>query len=367
MHILIVKMSSMGDIIHTLPAVTDAVRANPGLRFDWVVEEAFTEIPALHPAVERVIPVAIRRWRTNWLKTFRAGDVGQFRSDLKKVHYDLVIDAQGLIKSGIVSRMSRGLTLGLSNSTIREPLATLFYNQKYSVPTDMHAVQRVRELFSRAFNYRFDASIIDYGIDDSRISGIQRDDSNAGTDRPTLIFLHGTTWENKLWPRAYWRDLAARSVDGGYDVLLPWGNLEEKARAEDIAKVRSRVTVLPAQSLTELAGQMKRADAAVAVDTGLAHLAAALDVPVVALYGPTDPSRSGTWGRNQVHLRSTLECAPCMRRKCLYEGAPVTDKAGGRAVVVVPPCFASNPPAQVFEHVDGLVNSCRSTRLAVAE
>jgi len=357
LRILIVKMSSMGDIIHTLPAVTDAARAKPELRFDWVVEEAFTDIPAWHPAVDRVIPVAIRRWRKQLLKTFYNGEIGRFCRDLKQVHYDLVIDAQGLIKSGIVSRMSRGLTLGLSNSTIREPLATLFYNQQYSVPTDMHAVQRVRKLFSRAFNYRVDMSVVDYGIDRSVIGDADLAPTVADSGRPHLVFLHGTTWDNKLWPRAYWRDLAARAADAGYDVLLPWGSDEEKARAEDIAQVRAGVIVLPELSLPSLASLISRAAAVVAVDTGLAHLAAALDVPVISLYGPTDPSLSGTWGRHQIHLQSSLNCAPCMQRKCLYDGEPVIDKAGGSPVLVVPPCFASNPPAKVFDQLSTLVSA----------
>ena len=144
MRVLIVKVSSLGDIIHTLPAVTDASRANRNLVFDWVVEDAFTEVPGWHPAIDNVIPVSIRRWRRHWIKSYFRGEIASFKEDLQKVHYDLVIDAQGLIKSGIVSRMSKGITVGLSNRTIREPLATLFYNKVYSVPWTEHAVERVR-------------------------------------------------------------------------------------------------------------------------------------------------------------------------------------------------------------------------------
>ncbi len=355
MRILIVKVSSMGDIIHTLPAVTDAARTKAGLRFDWVVEEAFTEIPTWHPAVGRVIPVAMRRWRKQLFRTIRSREIGQFRKDLKSVHYDLVIDAQGLIKSGLVSRMARGLTVGLSNSTIREPLATLFYNKKYSVATDMHAVQRVRELFARTLNYRFDPSEIDYGIGGAlRRSAGSEDDELPG--RPRIMLLHGTTWPNKHWPRAYWMDLAARAVDHGYDVLLPWGDREERERATAIAGVRPEVRVLPAMSLTELAQEMSRVSAAVAVDTGLAHLAAALDVPCITLYGPTNPVLSGTWGRNQLQLQSSLGCAPCMKRRCEYAGQPVPDVAAGQRLMVVPPCFSSNPPAGVFEKLEAMIN-----------
>ena len=144
MRVLIVKISSLGDIIHTLPAVTDAHNAYANLTFDWVVEENFVEVPSWHPAVEKVIPVAMRRWRRNPVQTYLNHEFRAFKRALQGVHYDLVIDAQGLIKSGFISRLSRGLTIGLSNRTIREPLATLFYNKVYSVPWTEHAVDRIR-------------------------------------------------------------------------------------------------------------------------------------------------------------------------------------------------------------------------------
>ena len=171
MRVLIVKISSLGDIIHTLPAVTDAHRAHKDLVFDWVVEENFVEVPAWHPAVDKVIPVAIRRWRRNLVKTYLNREFRAFKRALQGEHYDLVIDAQGLIKSGIISRLSKGLTIGLSNHTIREPPAALFYNKVYSVTRSEHAVDRVRQLFSRALNYRYDREVIDYGVDIERIAG----------------------------------------------------------------------------------------------------------------------------------------------------------------------------------------------------
>ena len=99
MRVLLVKTSSLGDVIHTLPALTDAQRAIPGIQFDWVVEEGFAEIPAWHPAVAQVIPVAIRRWRKHPLQTLRSGEWRRFKARLRETHYDLVIDAQGLLKS----------------------------------------------------------------------------------------------------------------------------------------------------------------------------------------------------------------------------------------------------------------------------
>jgi heptosyltransferase-1 len=353
LRVLIVKVSSLGDIIHTLPAVTDAKRANRRLQFDWVVEENFVEVPAWHPAVDRVIPVAMRRWRKGILNTLRNGEFAKFKQDLKREHYDLIIDAQGLIKSGVISRLAKGLTVGLSNSTIKEPLATLFYNKMYSVPRDEHAVQRVRELFSRALNYPLhdqDRARVDYGLDLTRI-GIDPTSHNRGN----LIFLHGTTWETKHWPQSYWRELARLATKQSYTVSLPWGNEREKERAEAIAKGINGVSVLPRQNLTGMARHIAAADAVVGVDTGLCHLAAALGTPTLTLFGPTNPGLSGTFGSYQERLSSDFTCSPCMAKQCAYTGQPVFVEFSDRKAVIEPPCFSTNPPAKVLQEMESLV------------
>ena len=352
MRVLIVKVSSLGDVIHTLPAVTDAQRARKGISFDWVVEEKFAEVPAWHPAVENVIPVALRRWRRNILKTYMNNEFSTFKQALQGVHYDLVIDAQGLIKSGVISRLSKGLTIGLSNRTIREPMATLFYNKVYSVPWTEHAVDRVRQLFSRALQYEYDSDQIDYGIDLSRIKSEENgkaDIDGTVSNEREVVFLHGTTWKTKHWPENYWRHLAHIATDAGYKVLLPWGNPEEKLRAEFIAQDNGKIEVLDKQTLSGLANRIQRADGVIAVDTGLGHLAAALAKPTVSLYGPTDPGLSGTFGNNQLHLNSSLNCAPCVKKICSYSGPGVTEEYAGKPFAVIPPCFASHGPAEVWQ------------------
>lgn len=352
MRVLIVKVSSLGDIIHTLPAVTDARRANRDVVFDWVVEEAFTEVPSWHPAVENVIPVGIRRWRHHWIKSYLKGEISEFRERLKAIHYDLVIDAQGLIKSGIVSRMSRGLTVGLSNRTIREPLATLFYNKVYSVPWTEHAVERVRELFSRALQYKYDRLEVNYGIDFERL-GLEPNEPR----QKQLVFLHGTTWKTKNWPENYWRELAKMASAEGYRILLPWGDDLERRRAELIANSSSSIEILPRQSLTGLARHIARSMGVIAVDTGLGHLAAALSVPTLSLYGPTNPGLSGTYGDNQLHLTSNLNCAPCVKRECSYSGPGVTDEYKGQSFLVFPPCFSTLRPETVWHNFTQLIDS----------
>ena len=352
MRILIVKVSSLGDIIHTLPAVTDARAARRDLEFDWVVEENFTEVPAWHPAVVNVIPVAIRRWRGSPVKSMLQREFADFQRRLKQVHYDLVIDAQGLIKSGVISRLSRGLTIGLSSRTVREPLATLFYNKVYSVPWTQHAVERVRVLFSRALNYRYDRSRIDYGLDMGRINGTA---ARQSTRRPGVLFLHGTTWHTKHLPPYYWRQLAHIATEAGYEVLMPWGAESERQRAQFVARGNRHVKVLPRQSLSGLAGHIHQAAGVIAVDTGLGHLAAALAKPTVSLYGPTRPELSGTYGRNQIHLKSNLGCAPCVKKTCGYNGPGVTGEYEGAAFPVTPPCFASHQPETVWRQFETLL------------
>lgn len=362
MRVLIVKVSSLGDIIHTLPAVTDAHHARKDIVFDWVVEENFVEVPGWHPAVENVIPIAMRRWRRNIVKTYLNHEFRNFKRSLQGVHYDLVIDAQGLIKSGVISRLSKGLTIGLSNRTIREPMATLFYNKVYSVPWTEHAVDRVRQLFSRALQYEYDKDLIDYGIDVDRIHDVQGggEESEAGIERgesaeKKVIFLHGTTWSTKHWPEYYWRQLAHIAVNSGYEVLLPWGNIEEKQRAEFIAAGNTMVKVLDKQSLSGLANYMRQSKGVISVDTGLGHLAAALAKPAVSLYGPTDPGLSGTFGDKQLHLNSNLNCAPCVKKLCNYSGPGITDEYEGKSFSVTPPCFSSHKPEVVWQQFEKLI------------
>ncbi len=167
---------------------------------------------------------------------------------------------------------------------------------------------------------------------------------------PYLMFFHGTTWPTKHWPVFYWQQLVDLSVKAGYHVKLPWGNEAEKERAELIASASDKVQVLPRSSLSELAGWIVQSRGVVAVDTGLAHLAAALNVPSVSLYGPTDPGLSGAYGKNQVHLYANYDCAPCLRRNCTYEGPKVKNQLiYGQGEYVNPPCFSSLMPGYVFD------------------
>ncbi|WP_312244618.1 lipopolysaccharide heptosyltransferase I [Stutzerimonas nitrititolerans] len=332
MRVLLIKTSSLGDVVHTLPALTDAQRAKPGIQFDWVVEEGFAEIPAWHPAVAQVIPVAIRRWRKNLWQTLRSGEWRRFKARLRETRYDLVIDAQGLLKSAWLTRYVKAPVAGLDRDSAREPLASRFYDRRYAVPRDQHALERVRQLFAQALGYELPQGIGDYGLDRTQLA--------TSGEEPYLLFLHGTTWPSKHWPEAYWRELAERMSAFGWAIRLPWGNAVEKARAERIAEGIAGASVLPRLNLGGVAKVVAGARACVAVDTGLGHLAAALDVPSISLYGPTLPGRVGAYGRSQVHL-----CA----------SGPDAGK-GDR----VKPCFDDLLPERVASELKALLRSAET-------
>ncbi|MFK0091177.1 lipopolysaccharide heptosyltransferase I [Pseudomonas sp. NPDC090592] len=311
MRVLIIKTSSLGDVIHTLPALTDAAHAIPGIRFDWVVEEGFAEIPSWHPAVDQVIPVAIRRWRKNLWQTVKSGEWKAFKQRVRERKYDLVIDAQGLVKSAWLTRYVKAPVAGLDRYSAREGLASRFYDRRLSVATGQHAVERVRQLFAMALAYDLPEGIGNYGLDLDRLQ--------LPPAAPYVVFLHGTTWATKHWPEAYWRELAGRMGRRKLEVRLPWGNPAEKARAERIAQGLNNCQVLPKLNLAGVARVLAAAKACVAVDTGLGHLAAALDVPTISLFGPTNPGLTGAYGRTQIHQASDWPCAPCLQKKCTYK------------------------------------------------
>jgi heptosyltransferase-1 len=297
--VLIVKMSSLGDVIHTLPALTDAHSLRPEVRFDWVVEEAFAEIPRWHPAVDQVIPVALRRWRKNPLAQGVAAQWTNFRRALRQSHYDLVIDAQGLLKSAFVARLVSAPSYGMDKRSAREGLAASTYDHPVHIPRDQHAVERIRQLFADALNYTVPGQTGDYGLSEA----LHR---SAEGHRSGVLLFHGTARAEKQWPEQRWIELQAKIVGAGHRVWLPWGNDEERARADRIAASQPEAQVLPRLGLSGLATLLLESWGAVAVDTGLGHLAAALDVPAVSLYGPTDTRLIGAYGMNQLHLEAPL-------------------------------------------------------------
>lgn len=299
MKVLIVKTSSMGDVIHTLPALTDAQKAIPNIQFDWVVEQPFAEIPKWHSAVNQVIPVAIRRWRKNLLSTQTWQAWKSYKQQLQATQYDAIIDAQGLLKSAVlVTRLAHGTKYGYDKQSAREGLSSCFYDRTFDIPYQQHAVERIRKLFAMALGYDLPTTIGDYGIADKFAKNL----ANPTACNPYIVAIHATTREDKHWQEAYWVELLQQLSKQGIAIHLPWGNDKEKARAERLAQVSSLVKVLPKLTLAELALEIAGATAVVSVDTGLSHLTAALDKPNVILYGATDPKLIGAYGKQQHYL-----------------------------------------------------------------
>ncbi|MDP2878479.1 MAG: lipopolysaccharide heptosyltransferase I, partial [Sulfuricella sp.] len=326
--ILLVKTSSMGDVIHNLPVVSDIRAHFPEAEIDWVVEESFAAIPALHPGVGEIIPVAVRRWRKNLFNRAVQAEISAFVTHLRSKVYDAVLDTQGLIKSAIITRLAHGARCGFDRQSAREPLAALFYDKTLRVEKSQHAVVRNRLLAGRTFGYSPDDPV-NYGIaapslvdnqSDGCRSGLARDQLRQSRPRPLLpnlpnlidylppwlpatpfvVLLHATSRDDKLWPEADWIALGAYLAGKGIACVLPWGSAAEQQRSQRLAEKIPLGVVPPALTLGQAATLLSHSIATVGVDTGLVHLAAALTVPAIAIYCASDPGLTGLYTNGQA-------------------------------------------------------------------
>lgn len=290
--ILFIKTSSLGDVVHNCPAVSDVARCVPGAVVDWIVEDAFAEIAALHPSVRRVIPIGVRRWRSDLLSPATWSEFAAFRKALRAERYDAVIDSQGLVKSALVAAMALGRRHGFDRASAREPFAAHFYDNVHAVPPGLHAVERNRRLAAAALGYAVPEGC-DYGL---RADG----EPPIRTRTSYALLLTMTSRDDKLWPEEHWRSLGGWLEARGVHCLLPWGTEEERRRCGRIATAIPGAVVPQHLSLAGLARLARSAHCVVGVDTGLAHLAAALNVPVVGLYSGSDPALTGLYGNGRV-------------------------------------------------------------------
>ncbi len=293
-NIVLIKTSSLGDVLHNLPVVTDIRRHLPEASIDWVVEESFAALPALHPDVQRIIPVAMRRWRKSW-RTSR-GEIKTVCHDLRSHGYDLALDTQGLLKSALITHCTHTKRCGHAWNSAREPIASWFYDRTFSVPKDRHAVERNRELAAAALGYTVDTPP-DYGIQvpDVALSWVP--------NKPYIVLLHATSRDDKLWDEQNWIALGKHLHQSGLLAVLPWGSEEEKQRGERLSADIPDAICAPRLGLREASTLLGKARAAIGVDTGLSHLAAALGVPTVGIYTATDPGLTGLYaGPTAVNL-----------------------------------------------------------------
>jgi heptosyltransferase I len=287
--ILLVKMSSMGDLVHNLPVVTDIRMHYPEALVDWVAEEAYVPIPSLHPGVRRVIPIAWRRWRRQLARRETWTEMAEFRRQLKETDYDFVLDSQGLLKSALVGNMARGILVGGDRRSIKEPLASVFYRRRLPISWSWHVVDRCRAVAAGALDYSADNSP-DYGISAAPLSAAWLPDAPYG------VLMHAASRPEKLWPEACWialgRDLAQR----GLISVLPWGSPDEQARSRRLALQIPGAVVPPLMDLAAAARFLAGSAIVVGLDTGFTHFSAALGRPTIGIYCDSDSRQAAVLG-----------------------------------------------------------------------
>jgi heptosyltransferase I len=299
--VLFIKTSSLGDVIHHMPAVVDARKAHPETAFTWLVEEAFVPLVRLHPAVGHVTPVAWRRWRKSLYAPATMSEIAASLRTIRDLHFDDIVDTQGLLRSALIARAARGRRHGYDSSSIREPLASAFYDERYRVSRDLHAVERNRSLSGLALGYSPQGAP-DFGLDRARFS-------RAGS--PYGLLLHATARPEKLWPEEHWMAFG-KTLGRNIQLRLPWGTDLERARSERIAAAVPGARVEERKPLDEIAALIAGAQFVVGVDTGLLHLAAALGVPLVAIFTGSEPDLTGPVGSGPLAILGTNGAPPAV-------------------------------------------------------
>jgi heptosyltransferase-1 len=319
--ILFIKTSSLGDVVHHMPAITDVRRHLPDARLSWVVEEAYAPLARLHPAVDEVISVASRRWRARLLEGPTWREIGHFRRKLHERRYDSVIDSQGLLRTAVMARSARGVRHGYDRVSVREPLASLFYDVRHPVPLHAHAIRRNRTLCGLALGYN-PVSAIDFGL---MVAPLAERGGLRAADYAVLI--HGTAQPGKEWSQAHWVALARELTAGGLQVVLPWGSEAERRRSDAIAAELPGGAVPDHAPLDAVARLIAGASLVVGVDTGLMHLAAALTVPLVAIFLDSEPGLTGPLGAGPIEVvggKGTMPEPADVLRAIDRVAAPVT-------------------------------------------
>jgi len=283
--VLVVRPSSLGDIVYALAVVSDIGRERPGVAIDWVAEPGFAPLIALCPGVRRVISFGLRRWRRAPLAAATWRDIGDFGTSLRRTRYAAILDLQEQVKGALIAKAARGVRHGFDRASIREPLATLFDDVHHRVPRDLHFVTRCRRLAGAA---------LDYATDLPPRWNFRVPAPGEGTPaRPYVVVLHATSRDDKLWPEAHWRSVLDMLERAGLASVLPWGSEAEEARSRRLAAGFASAIVPPWLSLPDATALLAQAGLAIGVDTGFTHLAAALGTPTIAIFGVTDPARHG--------------------------------------------------------------------------
>jgi heptosyltransferase-1 len=283
--VLVVRPTSLGDLVHALCIACDIEAARPGTAIDWVVDEAFADVPRICPLVRNTIPVALRRWRKSPFDAATWREMRAFRAAMSAERYDHVLELQEQLKGAVIARLAHGTRHGIDRTSVREPASTLLHDVHHRVPVEAHFLVKCRMVAAAALGYPLSGP--------PRWAFAPPLHVDAMPPGRYAVALHVTSRDDKLWPEARWRSLLAHFAQAGLAVLLPWGSERERERGERLARGIPGVVVPARQPLAALASLLRRAEFAIGVDTGLTHLAAALGTPTVALFTSTDASRAG--------------------------------------------------------------------------
>ncbi len=298
--VLIIKLTSMGDLMHAFPALSEAAMHMPGLTFDWVVDQHFSDVPSWHPNVANIHHTNHRIWKKQpWARSTRQA-IRTLATTLRHHDYDCVIDLQGNLKSAWVGWLSRHDIVGMDGASVRERPAHWLYQTQVSVAKNQHAIHRQRQIMAKALHYTPSAMSIS--------TQIKRDVFLTPTitcPKHYVVLIQNASWPTKRWPIAHWQALIAHFDQQGMATYLTAGNETEQKQAQYIAGRSKHAKALPLMSLNEMAHVIDGAQCCIGSDTGLAHLAALVDTPGITLYGPTNPAWIGTHGTHQQHLQGT--------------------------------------------------------------
>jgi heptosyltransferase-1 len=348
MKILVVRLSSLGDILHLFPAISDLRLHFPDATIHWLVEPGFAEVVSWHEAVDRVITVPLRAHKKVWWKIPIL--LAKLRRQLLAAHYDVVLDAQGLLKSAVLARLAGVAVYGFDAESAREPLAAKLYQKTARIQDGLHVIEKNRQLVGQVFAAEV-SKAADFGIKKFREERLRSEFSETlreTTNQPYIVLLHGTTWSSKYWPESAWSGLILKLAQQGWRCLIPWGNEAERQLADRLLLAAGeQVRVLPRLSLTEMMDVLLHARAFVSVESGIGHLAAAFDIPGIMLHGPTDPEYSGILGKSCRHITTGLYCSPCFKRECPRL----------QANQEIPPCQQEIKPDQVAKQCLALIAS----------
>nr|WP_226832633.1 lipopolysaccharide heptosyltransferase I [Acidithiobacillus sulfurivorans] len=347
---MLLRLSSLGDVLHTLPAMSDLAVSRPDVEVDWLVEPAFAPVVAWHSKVKNAIPFSLRTLKKAPL-TFPAA-LRQLRNTLRANHYDAVLDSQGLYKSAFLARLAGAPVLGLAADSAREPGASRLYQQRFTIPWSSPAIARNRQLFAAALQYPLPDTRPDFALAPRRRQW--QDQSLAEplaqlVRKPFVIGFHATSaaWKTKEWPEQHWMTLASRMRVSGLNLVLPAADEREHLRVASIQAGADNVLALPRLNLETLAMVMSRAQAFVGMDTGLSYLGSALGLAGVTLYGPTSVERLAHGGGQQINLQSPQSCAPCGKTRC-----PLPEAQNGRIL-----CQEALDPDRVWSALSSLLES----------